>query len=51
MKYKALISISLSVIAIIGGIYLNFPKFLMGSQANIKNLIVTFAYVIIWISN
>ena len=50
MKYKALISISLSMIAIISGIYLNFPQFLMGSPANIKNLIVTLAYVIIWIT-
>jgi hypothetical protein len=50
MKCKALISISLSMIAIISGIYLNFPQFLMGSPANIKNLIVTLAYVIIWIT-
>lgn len=38
------------MIAIISGIYLNFPQFLMGSPANIKNLIVTLAYVIIWIT-
>ncbi|MDF2883945.1 MAG: hypothetical protein K0R54_4510 [Clostridiaceae bacterium] len=46
MKYKAPISISLSMIAIISGIYLNFPQFLMGSPANIKNLNVTIAYTI-----
>lgn len=50
MKHKALISISLSMIAIISGIYLNFPQFLMSSPANIKNLIVTIAYIIIWIT-
>lgn len=50
MKHKALISISLPMIAIISGIYLNFPQFLMGSPANIKNLIVTIAYIIIWIT-
>jgi hypothetical protein len=49
MKYKALTSAILSVVAIIGGIYLNFHQFLMGSPANIKNLIVTIVYVIIWI--
>lgn len=50
MKYKALISITLSMLAIISGIYLNFPQFLMGSPANIKNLIVTMAYVFIWVT-
>lgn len=49
MKNKAKGAIFLSFIAVIGGMILNFPEFLMGSTANIKNLIVTFTYIVIWI--
>lgn len=49
MKNKAIATILLSIGAIIGGLILNFQEFLMGSPANIKNLIVTFLYIAIWI--
>lgn len=49
MKNKAIATILLSIGAVIGGMILNFQEFLMGSPANIKNLIVTFLYIAIWI--
>lgn len=45
----SIIAIILSIMAIIGGMVLNFPEFLMGNPATIKNLIVTFIYIAIWI--
>jgi hypothetical protein len=49
MRNKATGAIVLSIAAVIGGMVLNFPEFSMGSPANIKNLIVTFTYIAIWI--
>lgn len=49
MKNKTQILIVLSIATIIGGMVLNFPEFLMGRSATVKNLIVTFAYIAIWI--
>mgnify|MGYP001030195995 CR=1 FL=1 len=39
----------LSIVAVIGGIVLNFEKFAWGSSPNAKNLIVTLAYLAIWV--
>jgi len=41
-------AVILSIIAIVGGLILNFQEFLSGSPANAKNLIVTFLYMDIW---
>lgn len=49
MKNNTPTMIILSIFAVIGGIALNFQEFLMGNSATIKNAIVTFAYVEIWI--
>ena len=49
MKNKAKPVVILSIVAVIGGMVLNFQEFLMGSPANAKNLIVTFTYIAIWI--
>ncbi|MHC1685257.1 MAG: hypothetical protein AB6733_20350 [Clostridiaceae bacterium] len=49
MKDKAIISVILSLVAIIGGLVINFPQFLMGNSANVKNLIATLVYLIIWV--
>lgn len=49
MKNKATTIIILSILTIIGGMALNFQEFLMGSPATLKNLIVTFVYMAIWI--
>lgn len=49
MRSKATETIILSILALAGGMALNFQEFLMGSPANIKNLIVTFLYITIWI--
>lgn len=49
MKNKATTAIILSILTVIIGIVLNFQEFLMGSPATVKNLIVTFAYIIMWI--
>lgn len=49
MKNRATATIILSIISIFGGIILNFQEFLMGSHANLRNFIVTFAYIVIWI--
>ena len=37
------------IVAIIGGMILNFQEFLMGSPATVKNLLVTVVYMSIWI--
>lgn len=49
MKNSVTTAIVLSIIAIVGGMVLNFSEFLMGSPATIKNFIVTFGYIVIWI--
>jgi len=49
MKNKVIAAVILSIVAVIGGMVLNFQEFLMGSPANVKNLIVTFAYIAVWI--
>ena len=49
MKNKVAIAINLPLIAVVVGIFMNFPNFLMGSPATTLNLIVTFAYILIWI--
>ncbi|WP_438311618.1 hypothetical protein [Sporosarcina sp. FA9] len=36
------------ILIVFFGIVLNFPEFLMGSPASIKNLIVTLIYIIVW---
>ena len=48
MRYKAIGTVILSIIAIIAGMVLNFPEFLKGDTGTIKNLIVTFAYIVVW---
>lgn len=49
MKNKIPAAIILSIVAVVGGMALNFHEFLMGSPATIKNLLVTFTYIAIWI--
>lgn len=49
MKNSKSIIIILSVIVAFGAIALNFNEFLMGSSASVKNLLVTLAYMAIWI--
>ncbi|MGF7047838.1 hypothetical protein J2T13_002344 [Paenibacillus sp. DS2015] len=49
MKNNAITVVSLSIVAVIGGIVLNFQEFLMGNTATTKNVIVTLAYIAIWI--
>jgi|BioPla2DNA2_1021312.scaffolds.fasta_scaffold36976_5 hypothetical protein len=46
---KNIIVVLLSVIATIVAIVLNFNEFLMGNYASVKNLLVTFSYMAIWI--
>lgn len=48
-KDKPATAILLSIAAILCGFVLNFPEFLMGNPANIKNLLVTVLYVASWI--
>lgn len=49
MKNNTPALIILSIFAVIGGMAFNFQEFLKGSPATIKNLIVTFVYIAIWI--
>lgn len=49
MKNKEAKTIILLIVTVIGSMFLNFQEFLMGSPATVKNLIVTFAYITIWI--
>lgn len=49
MKNSKNIIVVLSVIATIVAIVLNFNEFLMGNYASVKNLLVTFSYMAIWI--
>jgi hypothetical protein len=49
MNKASIIPIILSILIVIGGMVLNFQEFLMGSPATIKNVIVTTAYMLIWI--
>lgn len=46
LKKKVVI---LAIVAVIGGIVLNFEELAFGSSATTKNLIVTFIYIVIWI--
>ncbi len=48
MKNKATTVIILSILTVIIGMGLNFQEFLMGSPATLKNFIVTFAYITMW---
>lgn len=50
MKSKTVAVIIITILISIGCIVLNFPVFLMGSYATLKNVIVTFTYLAIWIS-
>jgi len=43
-----IISVILSIIAIIGGVLLNFEEVLWNEHANIKNLVVTLSYMSVW---
>jgi hypothetical protein len=45
----SIIPIILSILIVIGGMVLNFQEFLMGSPATLKSVIVTTAYILIWI--
>ncbi|WP_339217106.1 hypothetical protein [Ornithinibacillus sp. FSL M8-0202] len=49
MNKNTIILIILPISIIILGIVLNFPEFLMGSPASIKNLIVTIVFFTVWI--
>lgn len=48
-KNKLTIAIILSIISIISGMVLNFNEFLMGNPVSMKNLLVTLAYISIWV--
>ena len=50
MKNIIAVIIVLSILISISGIILNFSEFLMGSPATIKNVVVTFTYLTMWIS-
>jgi hypothetical protein len=52
MKNKRMVvtTFFLSIVTVIGSMVLNFQEFLLGSQATLKNLIVTFTYIAIWIT-
>ncbi|TYQ17784.1 UNVERIFIED_CONTAM: hypothetical protein Cloal_0156 [Acetivibrio alkalicellulosi] len=41
--------IMLSILAVIGGMVLNYYEFSQGYPATVKNLVVTFTYMSIWI--
>lgn len=45
---KTMTLIFLSIILVLGCMYLNFENFLYGSPATVKNLIVTFLYIVSW---
>ena len=47
MKMTTL-AIKLSVVAIIGGVYLNFDECIWSDPANIKNVIATISYMSVW---
>ncbi|HHX24321.1 MAG TPA: hypothetical protein GX723_10010 [Thermoanaerobacterales bacterium] len=49
MKNRITATIVLSIVAIIVGMALNFNDFLMRNPASMKNLLVTFAYITIWV--
>ena len=49
MKNKTVSTIIVSILTILGGMAFNFQEFLMGSPATIKNLTITFAYIILWV--
>ncbi|KAB3527292.1 hypothetical protein [Alkaliphilus serpentinus] len=49
MRNKTTMIMVMSILTVIIGMIFNFQEFLMGSTATIKNLIVTLAYIIIWI--
>jgi hypothetical protein len=49
MKNMRILITNLSIATIIICMVLNFQEFLMGSEATIKNMIVTFSYIAIWI--
>jgi hypothetical protein len=42
-------AVILAVLAVAGGGVLNFKEFLMGSPANQKNILVTLAFVAVWL--
>ena len=42
-------TVILSIVAVIGGIVLNFEEFAWGGPVNAKSLIVTLAYLAIWV--
>lgn len=43
------LTVVLSIGSIIIGLVLNFPEYLTGTEATIKNLVVTIIYMAIWI--
>ncbi|QHJ69127.1 hypothetical protein [Planococcus halotolerans] len=49
MKNKVAVAIGSPLLAVVMGIFINFPNFLIGNQATVLNLIVTAAYILIWI--
>lgn len=49
MKSKFGLTVTLSIAVIIIGLVLNFPEYLSGSEATIKNFVVTIIYVAVWI--
>jgi hypothetical protein len=46
---KPIISIILSLLAIIGCFAANFPEYMMGTPATLKNVVVTALYIVLWI--
>lgn len=48
-KLAFFLALFLSILAVYGGLMLNFQEFQTGSPANAKNLIVTLSYFVIWI--
>ena len=49
MKQLPNSGVILAVLAAAGGVMLNFKEFLMGSPANLKNVLVTLAFVFVWL--
>jgi hypothetical protein len=46
---KPIISIIFSLVAITGCFAVNYPEYMMGTPATIKNAIVTALYIVLWI--
>ena len=50
MNYRVILCLVLPIFIMVFGLTVNFYEFLSGSPATIKNLIVTFVYMSIWVT-